>query len=45
MGDFGSDTGYRSMVCVESANAASNVVKIAPGDTHTLRVIYSVEKI
>ena len=43
MGDFGSDTGYRSMVCVESANAASNVVKVAPGTMHTLRVVYSVE--
>ena len=45
MGDFGSDTGYRGMVCVESANAASNVVTVAPGDVHTLRVVYSTEKI
>ena len=44
MGDFGSDTGYRGMVCVESANAASNVVTIAAGATHTLRVEYSSEK-
>ena len=44
MGDFGSDTGYRGMVCVESANAASNVVTVAAGVTHTLRVEYSVEK-
>jgi D-hexose-6-phosphate mutarotase len=44
MGDFGSETGYRGMVCVESANAATNLVKIAPGETHTLRVIYSVER-
>ena len=41
MGDFGSDTGYRGMVCVESANAADNVVSVAPGATHTLRVVYS----
>jgi glucose-6-phosphate 1-epimerase len=45
MGDFGSPTGYRGMVCVESANAAANVVAVAPGATHTLRVEYRVEKI
>ena len=45
MGDFGSDTGYRGMVCVESANAAENVVKVAAGATHSLHVAYSIEKI
>jgi D-hexose-6-phosphate mutarotase len=45
MGDFGSDTGYRGMVCVESANAAGNVVAVAPGTTHSLRAVYSTEKI
>ena len=44
MGDFGSDTGYRGMVCVESANAADNVVTVAPGATHSLRVVYSTEE-
>ena len=44
MGDFGSDTGYRGMVCVESANAADNLVKVAAGATHSLHVTYSVEK-
>lgn len=43
MGDFGGDTGYRGMLCVESANAAENVVSVAPGATHTLRVEYSIE--
>jgi D-hexose-6-phosphate mutarotase len=43
MGDFGSDTGYRGMLCVESANAAGNVVSVAPGAAHTLRAVYSVE--
>ena len=43
MGDFGSDTGYRGMVCMESANAASNVITVAPGATHSLRVVYSTE--
>ena len=45
MGDFGSDTGYRGMVCVESANAATNVVTVTPGTKHSLRVVYSTEKI
>jgi len=43
MGDLGSDTGYRGMLCVESANAAENVVSIAPGTTHSLCVEYSTE--
>ncbi len=42
MGDFG-DNGYLGMVCVESANAANDVVKIAPGGTHHLWVRYQVE--
>ncbi len=42
MGDFGQE-GHRGMVCVESANAVGNVVKIAPGETHRLSVRYSVE--
>lgn len=45
MGDFGSDSGYRGMVCVESVNAAENVVSIPPGASHSLAVVYSVEKI
>jgi len=44
MGDFGSDDGYLGMVCVESANAAEDVVQLAPGHTHRLWVCYSVEK-
>ncbi|MEQ1662056.1 MAG: dihydroxy-acid dehydratase [Thiobacillus sp.] len=46
MGDMGRGTtgaGWRNMVCVESANAMDNVVTVAPGATHTLAVIYSVE--
>jgi len=45
MGDFGSDTGYRGMVCVETANAAVNVVSVAPGEEHTLSVVYSTGKL
>ena len=44
MGDFGSPEGYRGMVCVESANAASNVVRVEPGNTHSLRVVYQTGK-
>ncbi|MGE0225812.1 MAG: D-hexose-6-phosphate mutarotase [Acetobacteraceae bacterium] len=42
MGDFGPD-GWRNMVCVESANAADDVVTVAPGTHHTLAVEYRVE--
>jgi D-hexose-6-phosphate mutarotase len=44
MGDFGQD-GHRGMVCVESGNAMGNVVVLAPGETHKLVVVYSVEKL
>ncbi|MHB1188685.1 dihydroxy-acid dehydratase, partial [Thiobacillus sp.] len=46
MGDMGrgkSGAGWREMVCVESANAMDNVVTVAPGETHSLAVTYSVE--
>jgi hypothetical protein len=33
------------MVCVESGNALENVVTLAPGETHKLAAIYSVEKL
>lgn len=42
MGDLGED-GHRGMVCVESANAFNNVVSVAPGETHRLSVVYSLE--
>jgi len=44
MGDLG-ENGYKSMLCVESANAAEDVVLILPGGTHTLAVRYHVEMI
>jgi glucose-6-phosphate 1-epimerase len=44
MGDMG-DEGYRAMVCVESANAASNAVTLPAGSVHTLHVTYSTEEI
>jgi len=45
MGDFGSNDGYLNMVCVESANADEDVVQLPAGESHTLWVRYSVEKI
>lgn len=41
MGDMGAE-GYLSMLCVESANAATNVVVIEPGTEHRLMVRYHV---
>ncbi|MCW8888758.1 MAG: hypothetical protein OQK25_06815, partial [Gammaproteobacteria bacterium] len=42
MGDLG-EAGYRSMLCVESANAADNRLTLAPSETHTLQVTYTIE--
>lgn len=41
MGDFGQD-GYLNMVCVETANAAEDVVALAAGETHTMTAQYRV---
>lgn len=41
MGDMGK-IGYQEMLCVESANAATDVVCIQPGDSHCLQVVYNV---
>ncbi|MEW6314208.1 MAG: D-hexose-6-phosphate mutarotase [Pseudomonadota bacterium] len=43
MGDFGPD-GWGGMVCVETANAADNVVRVGPQSEHCMSVTYSVEK-
>jgi glucose-6-phosphate 1-epimerase len=42
MGDFGPN-GYLNMVCVESTNAADDVVSIPAGGEHRLWVRYGVE--
>ena len=44
LGDMGPE-GYRKMLCVESANAASEVVTLAPQQEHHLWVRYRLEKI
>lgn len=41
MGDLGKE-GYRYMLCVESANAAEDIITIAPGKSHTLRINYTI---
>jgi D-hexose-6-phosphate mutarotase len=41
MPDLGSE-GWRTMVCVETANALDNTIQIPPGLSHTLSAIYSV---
>lgn len=41
MGDFGDEGPWR-MVCVETANAAEDVIKLAPGATHSLAAQYRV---
>ena len=38
MKDFGDDE-YNHMVCVETVNAETDVISLAPGDTHTLEAI------
>ena len=43
MGDLGQPDGWREMVCVESANAIENIVKIAAGARHTMVVEYCTE--
>jgi len=45
MGDLGQPDGWREMVCVESANAIDNAVKVAPGAKHTLIVEYRAESL
>lgn len=44
MKDFG-DNEYKGMVCVETANADTDVITLAPGDTHTLEGIIRVESL
>ena len=41
MGDMGKN-GYLTMLCVESANAADDVVNINPDSSHTLSACYSI---
>jgi D-hexose-6-phosphate mutarotase len=42
MADLG-DEQWRSMLCVEAANAADNAVHLAGGARHTMRVVIGAE--
>ncbi len=44
MGDLGAE-GYKNMLCVESSNAADDVVTIEPGKAHQLWVQYEVQSL
>jgi len=41
MGDLG-EGGYLEMLCVESGNAAENVVRVKASESHSLQVVYSL---
>ena len=45
MGDMGTEDEWRTMLCVETANALDNVVVISPNKTHVMSVEYSVEEL
>jgi glucose-6-phosphate 1-epimerase len=42
MGDLG-DADYQQMICVETTNAASDVITVEPGETFCLSAIYQVQ--
>lgn len=43
LGDMGPD-GYRGMVCIETTNAGTDIVTLAPGASHTLGASYAVSR-
>jgi len=43
MSDFGNSE-YQTMICVETTNAATDVVELAPGDTFCLGATYRVDR-
>jgi D-hexose-6-phosphate mutarotase len=45
MGDLSEPDGWRAMLCVESGNAADNVVTVPAGGTHRMAVKYSAESL
>ncbi|MFY9142302.1 D-hexose-6-phosphate mutarotase [Sulfuricurvum sp.] len=40
--DLSSDD-YRKTVCVETANAGNDIITLLPGESHTLKVVYSLQ--
>lgn len=43
LGDMGPDDSYRGMVCVETGSVGADAMTLAPGATHRLETIISVE--
>jgi glucose-6-phosphate 1-epimerase len=43
MGDLG-NAEYKTMICVETTNAASDVIEVAPGETFCLSASYRVDR-
>ena len=43
MGDLG-DAEYQTMICVETTNAATDVIELAPGETFGLSATYRVDR-
>jgi glucose-6-phosphate 1-epimerase len=37
------DDSYQHFICVETANAAENIITIAPDETYTLGVVYHIQ--
>jgi D-hexose-6-phosphate mutarotase len=37
--------GWRTMLCVETANVGDSALTLAPGQTHTMRAVISVEAV
>jgi D-hexose-6-phosphate mutarotase len=44
MADFGDDEWPR-MLCIETANAADNLVQLQPGQTHRMTASLAVERV
>lgn len=42
LGDMGEPEAYRSMVCIETANAARDIVLLPPGGRHAMTAAYTV---
>lgn len=42
LGDMGAPDAFRQMLCIETANAAEDVVRLAPGGRHSLDARYEV---
>lgn len=44
LGDMGPADAYRGMVCIETGNVAPDLIRLNPGETHSLQTTISVRK-